>query len=615
MRKCLFVVAFLSLSCLMAVSGEFSRVFLPDLLPANTIACLVPPDSGAREREYSGTLFQRLGQLPEMEAFLRGFDESRRAFAADIAQTASIPPQFAADLINAHIGLALINMGVGRDGKPAPEFIVALSLPNQPDRAMVFAAVMAILNRPEVVRTVLESQGLDPNLPLKTLAQEETLSGYPPVLRIGPDIRVAQLGNLILLYRGHGSDGIRKIFDVAANPATSLSANPSFQTVYRGAETKPGMSFTFVNVPRLMSILDAANLGKATYLADAAGLSSVQSLGLAGGYQGDGIRHNLFLHTPGNHRTGLMSTLSPMPADSPVGMESFSQAMPSTAEAFMAMRVDVSAFMTELPYFLAVLGGSSHPGGMSGLLANEKILGVPVAEAIRSLGNDIVIRPHDDTHVLLFNNVDIPAFENIVARMEQNAGQRFSSLNVGGYVVRYFNRRASLATPLAPAFCLIPRQQGGARGILYMASHPQAVVSLIRESASAREPLSRAPDFMRAAAGMGSGYSLFYYNDSRESYRRFYNFILPLASVWASSAKYPVDTGLLPTAASVTPGLFGFALGVKIQPEGMAIHAYSPVGFNGMFIILADKLVISNPLVISYVYTLADSWLSAIPTW
>lgn len=615
MRKYLLVVAFLAASCLMACSGEFGRVFLPDLLPANTIACLVPPDAGAVEREYSGTLFQRLGQLPEMEPFLRSFDESRRAFAADISQTANIPPQFAVDIINARLGMALINLGIGRDGKPTPEFVVTLSLPSQPDRATVFAAVMAILNRPEVIRTVLESQGLDPNLPLKTLAQEESLSGYPPVLRIGPDIRVAQVGNLILLYRGHGSEGIRKIFDVAANPGTSLSSSQAFQAAYRGAETKPGMSFTFVNMPRLMSILDAANLGNVTRLADSLGLSSVQALGLAGGYQGDGIRHNLYLHIPGGQRTGLMASLSPMPPDSAVGMESFSQAMPSTADAFMATRVDVSTFMAELPYFLTAMGGSSHASGIAGLLSNERILGVPVAEVIRSLGGDVVIRPHDDTQILLFNNVDIPAFESLVARMEQNAGQRFNSLNVGGYMVRYFNRRASISTPLAPAFCLIPRQQGGNRGILYMASHPQAVVSLIRESATAREPLARAPDFARATAGMGAGYSFFYYNDCRDSYRRFYNFILPLASMWASSNKYPVDTGLLPTAASVTPGLFGFALGVKVYSEGVAVHAYSPVGFNGMLIILADKLIISNPLVIGFAYALADSWISAIPKW
>ncbi|MCC8181212.1 MAG: hypothetical protein LIP23_09935, partial [Planctomycetes bacterium] len=219
----------------------------------------------------------------------------------------------------------------------------------------------------------------------------------------------------------------------------------------------------------------------------------------------------------------------------------------------------------------------------------------------------------DDTQVLHFNNVDVPRFEALVARMEQNAGERFSSLQIGGYRVRYYNRRASMFSPLAPAFCLMPHQQGGNKGLLLMASHPQALVSLIREATATRETLATQPDFAKVMSGLGNNFSFLYYHDSRGSYPRVYNFLLPLAAMWASSTHYPVDTGLLPTAATIAPAMFGCAIGMKQLPDGISIQAYSPLGFHGLTVNLADRMVVSNPLVIGYLYSMIDEWMAAIP--
>lgn len=596
-------------------AGEYSRVFLPNILPANTIVCMAPPDASALEQGFSGSLFQRLSELPEMRPFLQSFEESRRRLAGDIATAANVSPQFAAEMVNGKLGFALINIEIGRDGKPAAEFIVTLSLPGQPDRATVHSAVMALLNRPEVVRAILESQGLDPNLPLKTLAQEETLSGYPPVLRIGPDIRIATMGNTVFLYKGQGSEGVKKLFDIAATPSSSLSRSAAFQAVYQGCGANPGSSFAYVNVPRVTAILDAMNLGAVTKIIDAIGLASVQAMGVAGTYQNDGVRHSMYLYSPGGRVGGLLSSLVPMPGDSRVGMEGFAHTIPAAAESFAAFRVDVPTFLRELPYFLESIGAVTRPGGMTSLLSNERILGVPLPDLIRTLGGDIVIRPHDDTQVVMFHNVDIPAFDAVIARMEQSAGGRFNSINIGGYIIRYYNRRSSLAAPLAPAFCLVPRSAGSNRGILYTASHPQALVSMIQESLAAREPLSGTQDFLRTATPMGGNYSLYYYNGNRDSYRRIYNFLLPAASLWASASRYPVDTGLLPPASTVAPHFFGCAIGVRGYADGLLIQIFSPIGANVLPLLLADKLVISNPLVLGYAYSFLDSCLTALPTW
>ncbi len=612
LRVCfLIALFFLPLS---GAAGERESVFLPDLLPANTIFCTVPPESATLERDFTRTVFSRIAALPEMGPFLQSFEESRRRLAEEITQSAHVPPPLAAELVDGRIGLALLNMGIARDGTPAPEFVIAISLRSHPDRNTVFSAVMALLNRPEVVRSVLESQGIDPNIPLRTLAQEETVTGAPPILRIGPNIRVAAVGNLVLLYHGQGSDGIRKIFDAYADRGSSLTANSAFQAAYRGAEAGAGTSFCYINIPRAISLLDAANMSQVSRVAEALGLGTVQSAGVSGAYHRDGVRHSLYLHTPGGNFSGLMSALVPTPPDAPVGMEGYGGTIPSAAEAFLAARVDMRLLLRELPYVLDALGAVTRPGGVAGLVASERILGVSPAEILDAAGTDVVIRPHDDTQALVFQNVDIARFEALIARMEQSAGERFSQLNVGGYIVRYFNRRSSIAVPLAPAFCLVPRQPGSQSGILYMASHPQAVSSLIQESLAAREPLSGTPDFLRASGGVEGNYSLFYYNGNRECHRRFYNFLLPVLSLWASSSKFPVDTGLLPVSGAITPAMFGSALGIQCLPEGMRLHAYSPFGFGAILVQLADKLVISNPLVMSYAYAAIEEWMNSMPS-
>lgn len=598
-------------ACLVSAAGA-GEATLPAILPPDTIACIVPAEDQALEYAFSNSLFRRLGELPEMAGFINSLEESRHAIARDLAANAAISQELAWEIINARLGGALINIGVDRQGKPRPEFMVVMQLRAAPDRQQIFSAVRALLNRREVVKAALESQGIDPNLPIKTLAQEETIPGYPSMLRIGPNLRVTVIGRMIVLYNGPGADGIKTIFDATQNPAASLAGTQLFQAVWQGSGAQPGMAFTYINLPRLMTILDAAGMSSVTRVADALGLSTAQALGLAGGYQKDGMRHNLYLHMP-NPGSGLLSTLMPMPAGSQSGMEIYSHFVPAQSEAFMALRLNFPAFLEEMPYFAEAVGGVTRPGGMSGYLANETILGVPVREFANVLGDDLVFSPHDDTQVALFANADLAGFERLVAAMEQNAGTRFRTLDVGGYKIRYFNQRSDAVLPLAPAFCLIPNPQSPGKGLLYAASHPQALVSLIRDAVATPKPISGEPDFAKAIQGLESAYSLFYYADCRDSYRRFYNAVLPLASLWASSGSYPVDTGLLPTASTVMPGLFGCAFGIKVQPQGLAVQAYSPVGINAVAILLADKLILSNPIILGYMHSWALELRETIP--
>ncbi|MDR2391414.1 MAG: hypothetical protein LBE84_07030 [Planctomycetota bacterium] len=599
-----------------APAAETRRIAFPDILPANAIACLIPPDAASLEHDYSASFFYQLSALPEMAPFLKSFEESRRLLAGDLAGAAGVSSQFAAELLDAKIGFSLINAGIGRGGDPFYEFAAVLALRGQPDRETVFSAVKALLNRPEVVRSVLQSQGMDPNLPLKSLAQEETLSGYPPILRIGPDIRVAAIGNLILIYNGHGSEGIARLFDAASRPASSLAGNPLFQAAWRGSEASAASSFLFVNAGRLMSILDALNYTGAIRAIEALGLAGAQAIGITGAYRQNGIRHNLFLASPGGRTEGILSALLPVPPEwQGVGMEAYSRTIPTQTDFFAALRIDLPTFFREASYLADSIGAIARPGGLAGLIANGQILGVPLAQLVAPLGNEIILHPHDDTLVALFRQVNIPAFEAIVGQMERNAGETFNTLAVSGYPIRYFNRRASLQAPLAPAFFLAPSRPGGQTGTLYAATHPQALVSLIRESQGSRESLAQTADFLETSAGLSGGYSFYYYSGNRDAYRRVYNFLLPVASLWAASRRYPADTGLLPPAGIATRGMFGCAIGIRGAENGALVQIFSPVGANALPVLLIDRLVISNPLAIGYVYSWLENLSSLFPAW
>ncbi|MDR0362056.1 MAG: hypothetical protein LBJ46_05145 [Planctomycetota bacterium] len=587
---------------------------LADILPASTILCLVPPDDQAVEHAYQNSIMRSLATMPEMGAFFQGMERSRQEFAMDFATGAGVGPDLASAILNGRFGGALINVSLDREGNPVPEYVVCISLPFTPDRNLVFKAIGNLLNRRDVVRMALESQGMDPDTPIRSIAQEEDIPGYPPMLRVGPRIRIAVVGRMIIFYNGHGTDGVRAILDALQNPQDSLAMQPLYQACRQGADATPGGAFTFVNIPRLLPLLDVANLGGVGRMLDSLGLSTAQGIGVSGNYVGEGIRHNLYIHWPGQ-RSGILSTIAAMPPDSPIGMEAFGQATPAEAESFTALRLDVPGFLNEAPYFAEAVGAVSRPGGLASFITDEKILGVPVGEIARVLGNDLILRPHDDTTVLLFNNVDVQGFERLIAFMEQNAGARFRSVAVGNYLVHYFNQRSDLALPVAPAFCLIPRAQPPGRGVLYAASFPQAVVSLIQEAAVARESLANTADFQKAMAGLEGQYSMFYYADAGESYRRVYNTLLPIASLWAGSSHYPVDTGLLPTASAVVPKLFGVGLGVRNTPQGIVFQAYSPIGIHGFTVVLLDRLVVSNPLVLAYVYAWANEIKATVPTW
>jgi hypothetical protein len=94
-----------------------------------------------------------------------------------------------------------------------------------------------------------------------------------------------------------------------------------------------------------------------------------------------------------------------------------------------------------------------------------------------------------------------------------------------------------------------------------------------------------------------------------------YNTLLPLASLWAGSAHYPVDTGLLPPASAIVPRMFGVALGIRNQPQGLTLQAYSPIGIHGLAVVLFDRLVASNPLALAWAYSWANQLKSAVPAW
>lgn len=605
MRIIYFVLAiFLAISGVLSAgqsqppqrTAEFS---LADLLPANTLVYLNPPNRQALQADYDRTVLKAILSHPEFASFFQSVEMARRNLVQQVIREVNVRPEFVESLMEGHLSGALIGVGMGRDGRPVPTYVVAIRMAEQPDRQMVFSSIQAILNRPDIIQFALKSSGVDPNIPLKSLVQEESLPGCPPTLRVGGELRIAVLGNLVLIYGGPTSEGLREILTTPPGSGQVLSRSPLYQSAYRGSETKPGMGFLYINSSQLITLAGLMNMPSMGGVIDSLGITGVQAIGYSSGYHMEGMRNNLYFHSPGN-RQGLLASI----LDNP-GVEQTARTIPAQAGAFMAARLDMQSFFHEIPYLMDALS-QPRPGGSSGLrslLAEETLPGATIADLITSLGDEIVILPHDDTMILRFDNADLNAFTATVRKIEQASGRPWRQITEGAYPISYFVSPTPSSLPLMPAYCAWPRQQTPGRGVVYVASHPQTIASFIRQASQNREQLARTPDCQRVMQGMGEGYSAFFYADCRDSYQHVYNALLPLGGIYSSSSPYAADLGLLPSARTFAGSLFGCAIGAKANNQGVLLTSYSPFGMTGFFTWVADKLTLSNPAVLGYLAT------------
>jgi hypothetical protein len=568
--------------------AEEDQLEIESVLPPETLLFFQLPDGKAQAPAYEKSVLRQVAGHPEVAAFLTGYQDAKSKFIQQVAEVAKLEPAFIASLLSGQLSGAILDVSEDQNGQVDFTSLMAVRLAQEPDQKQLFDAVKALVNKPRDMSN-------DP-IPLKNVAWEEKYAGDHTVLMIAGEkpLRFVLMGRFLLFYRGPSSDGLKAILDRRKDAlgAKSLARDPLFKSVYAGAEASGQMGFIYINSSRLYGLLEALRLPRQLRLLDALGLNGVQALGMAGGFQEEGIRHTMYLHAPGERR-GILCTLSML-----TKAELAAQQLPADAPGILAARADLPSLYREIPRLFDAVEealGIKTPLGLANLAGKQDILGVPAPELLETLGDAIIIQPGPAGVAIRFDTANCQAFEAVIARMEQTLEAKFTRLPVKTgdgreVVIKYFNRSGQ-PVPLAPSYCVY--RQAGETGVIYFATHPQVLKAIFRQPPM--RPLTEATDYKRVSRGMGQGYGVFMYSDSRESYPRVYDAVMPILNVWTAIPSYSADAGLLPPGNELAQYFFGCGMGIKNNPQGITFTTYSPLGFGAVLVYMSDKFLISNP--------------------
>lgn len=589
---CLVLLCVWSALASAAAGGEGARgrdIVLSDILPEDTILFVQRPSKQLLDKEFQNTSLKRISDHPDMREFLTDWTQGTDRYVRDVAEMAKLSPAFVSSLLDGQLSIAVLDALVDDSGLDV-SYCFAFQMEQAATEQMVYNAVLAAVQR---LRRVYDDPRAPKNL---VIVNREQKIGNHNVFRIIHEkpIRFMVLGKTILFYRARRRDGLEEIVANYDNVLTArtLARSAVYRKVYAGAETRPGMSFLYINSRRFHGLLGALGIPEIMRILDVTGISGVQAIGCAGGSYKSGIKHTAYLLAPGQ-RVGLLEAITMKSGAELAAME-----LPGDSYGILATRVDLATLYQKLPELADSIEkaiGRKTPLGIASLAGRQTVLGVPAKEMLAPLGDAVIGQPGPAGPVLRFDLVQVDAFENILKRMEASLGHAFERKTVqcadgASRVVRYYRDvTGKTPLPLAPSFCVYKRKDRGL-GVVYIATHPQTIVAVLRQKASSS--LKDAPDYKKVMEGMGSNYGVFAYLDNRRSYEQIYDWALPLLNLMNARPNYLPDAGKLPPGHEISPHLFGMGMGIRSDQQGITFTAYSPLGMGAGLVTLVDTPVI-----------------------
>ncbi len=580
---------------------------LADVLPPQSLCFYQLPDPAADVQNFKQSVIGAFYEHPDVAAFRADYTKEQDAFINRVAAESRIEPNFIRSVLMGRKSYSLIDFAVDDAGEVQTSFVVSIELPTAPDPKRLFDAIRTIVR--ELRKRF--GQETDATKLIKDAAWEENWPGGHNIMVIAlqTPIRCVLLGKTVLVFRG-GSDSLKALLANYDNllTATTLARSPLYEAVAQGAGLEPGLSFLYVNTARVYSLLGALRQPKVTRLLDALGLNSVQALGYTLGFAEEGMRHTLYMHAP-HERRGILNVLGQK-----TNAELAAQELPAESGGILAARVDLPTLYRELPNLVDAAEAAlnlASPSNLGNLAGQQTFMGLPPAELLSPLGTALILERGPAGVALRFDMADVAACRAVIARIEKELGAGFTQLAVKtakGEVkqVCYLNHTGH-PLPVAPAYCIA--RQNGNMGTIYIASHPQVLVAILRQPEG--QTLHQSADYQRVIKGLGGGYGVFLYLNAQESFIRVYDALLPILNVCTASPFLAFDPGKLPPGNELAPYLFGLGIGIRNSRAGVTMTAYSPIGQWGLAVLLLDKLVISNPASLGVLAAQLSSWSSA----
>jgi len=414
-------------------------------------------------------------------------------------------------------------------------------------------------------------------------------------LPMGIDLSISYLGDALLVTTM--TERMREMIDASQGKLEkSLAANQTFN-VTREHTGKDAFFSAFLNVESIFAHYGDRLPPMATQIMGKLAIDSMKGIGFGSSFAGEGIRESFFAYVPGEKK-GLMKLFYSDPGN---GMELLDR-VPRNAFYAAAGRADVEKMYAEALQLVGDIDPNVLEQVMGGIYQAEEFIGLRIREDLLApLGNQMAAyaaMPGNGgliPDLVMMVKLDQPEkFEQTLVHMvnrgkEMMAGDRrltmeLRNLDYAGAKIHYIHVSEKWGDPVAVTPSYVRNGD-----LAYFSLYPQVLKDLAARK-FAGPSIKENPDFARALKGLPADMASVEYMDFGAVVRILYGTIVPVAQLAAKRADIPVDMALLPRTETVAKHFFGGIWGVKLEEDGIAFHASTPVGVVPTMFVAAAPL-------------------------
>ena len=540
------------------------------LVPANALVFVSLPSPGASKERFKQTALYQITQDPELkgltEPLMAKFNEKLAEMEAEVLQKTGLTIQDISSSFSKGVSLAALPTSGEAEDKDAQPLLVL-----KPDSMEAFDALIAkVAEKLGAKQGEYEAEGLK----VKTLSHKEEETSY------------VQLDEFVVVSNS------KEVVQAAirqhkAGRQGSLAADPNYAQVVKRLGDAASDLFVYINGSQLVKkISEKKPLPQGA--ADASGANSIKALAFAASIRDKGIRDVFYLHAPGP-KQGMVNILSPDPLAA-----SILKQVPQDAGSFVAGRMNLPFLYQEVKK-MATLGdpektakwdqGVAMAGGMMGMDIEKDLLasfgnefcfyarvGAPGA-ALPVPEVAFVLSIKDKTKLqTLLSRIEMLAAAKMGGAKPGAAPAGWKQLQHAGETIKYTSLPIPLPLPipLNPSYALTDK-------FLIISISTQTVKAALDNLKQPGADITASEDFKHVTAALSSGYGFVGYSDIKKAIAQAMA-SLPMTASMLAQKGIVLDPATLPQPDAVAKHLFGGALVLRGEENGLSIEGFSPVG-------------------------------------
>ncbi len=570
MRRTLLLTVLAALLLLPSVAfgQETATPKLEDLLPDHSFVFVSVNDFTSMREQASRTAMMKLWQEEEVQQFLA---PGMAMIEQQLAQLEKQTGHRLADLcglLNGQVALAVVEYDPMYGGL-VPDAVMLVDLGSGMENFRQVHAEMMSGAGDQISVTPMEHAGV----------KYEAI-----MLPMGLELSVAYLGNaLTISTRPERMAGLIDSFK--GGLPTSLRNSKTFQAVKKRTGGDGAFVNVFINVESVLGFFGEQVDSMTMRALDVLGIHDIKALGMGSSFHQEGIRDTFFAYAPGEKK-GLMGLMYTSPGD---GTKLLSR-VPANAFYASAARVDLHELLARALEMAGQIEPSIVEQALQGLAQAREMLGLDIQQdLLLPFGEELAFYAAlPDGGGLIPDLVfmsrlrDPDKFLNSLGKLVIAAQQQMKrdrrvkidlrSMKFMGKTIHYIHigHKRGDPVPVMPSLYL----DGN---LCVMALYPQVLKDHIARGPNAPSILTR-PDFARVMRGLPAGMDSIEYMDFNAGMRLLYGTLAPVIQLAANDLDCPLDMALLPRTETIARHFFGGGWGMDLAEDGIAMHAYTPMG-------------------------------------